>query len=94
MTEESLPEEIRVALSAYRRERTPARWTALSQLSVGDVEVLDALKSMNPEFPDPLPLPVDGLIEDSAQFYQWPVLPDPDDVLHAVVGVLEQKSRG
>ncbi len=91
MREEGLPEEIRSALDAYRSARTAASWTELSQLSVGNVDVLDALQAMNPDFPDPLPVPVDGVLEDSEEFYQWQVLPDPDDVQRAVMRVLKSQ---
>jgi hypothetical protein len=86
-TEKSLPEDVRIALAAYRENRSAARWTALSQLWVGDVQVLDALKLNDPYFPSPLPLPVDGIVEDSSEFFQWPVLPDADDVLHALAAL-------
>jgi hypothetical protein len=80
----ALPAELQAVLAAYRNERTAATWTALSQLAIGDITVLDAVKALKPDFPDPFPLPVDGLIEDVAQFYQWPVLPDPDEVEQAI----------
>lgn len=80
----ALPVELQTALDAYRSERTAATWTALAQTAFGDLTVLDALKALQPEFPDPLPLPVDGVIEDQTQFYQWPVLPDPDEVERAL----------
>jgi hypothetical protein len=79
-----LSAELQTLLEAYRNEPTAANWTALSQLAVGNRTVLDALKSRKPDFPDPLPLPVDGLIEDDAQFYQWSVLPDPEEVEQAI----------
>jgi hypothetical protein len=87
-----LPEDLRAALEAYRNDPSPASWTPLSQLWVrDDVDVLDALQSLKPDFPDPLPVPVEGLIEENSGFYQWPALPDPDDVLEAVVSVLQQR---
>lgn len=89
MNTERLPEDIREALTAYRSEKTDARWTALSQMSVRGTEVLDALRAIQPDFPDPYPLPVDGVLESSDDFYQWPVLPDPSDVERAIVRVLE-----
>jgi hypothetical protein len=79
-SEKSLPDDVSAALAAYRKEKTAARWTALSQLWVGEVQVLDALKLAVPDFPDPLPLPVDGLLDDSSEFFEWSALPDPDDV--------------
>lgn len=85
----ALPEQLQTALDAYRNDKTPASWTALSQLWVrDDVEVFDAVKLVNPEFPDPLPLPVEGLVEENAGFFQWPVLPDPDEVLRAILVVM------
>ncbi len=90
MSEERLPEDIRTALAAYRSEKTAARWTSLAQMSVRDVEVLDALKAMNPDFPDPFSLPVDGLLESSDDFFQWPVLPHPDDVERAIARILKR----
>lgn len=75
---------LRTALAAYRDEPSAENWTTLSQLPVGEIAVLDALRSVRPDFPDPLPLPVDGLIEDDRQFYQWPELPDPADVERAI----------
>jgi hypothetical protein len=90
MAEERLPEELRAALDAYRSARTAASWTKLSQLSVGDVDVLDAVQSIDPNFPDPLPVPADGLIEDSDEFYEWSVLPDPDDVQRAIMRALQR----
>lgn len=88
--QQALPAEIRSALDLYRNEQTPARWTALSQLWIGEIDVLDALQKVNPEFPDPLALPVDGLLEDSSEFFQWPVLPKPDDVLAALLAALKK----
>lgn len=88
MREDALPEDIRAALDAYRSARTAASWTELSQLSVGDGDVLDALQAMNPDFPDPLPVPVDGVLDENDEFFQWSVLPDPDDVQRAVMRAL------
>lgn len=88
-----LPEDVRAAFTAYRNDRSNANWTVLSQLQVGDVEVIDALRRIEPDFPDPLPLPVDGLLTDDAQFFQWPELPGPDRVLEAIVAVLTQHER-
>jgi hypothetical protein len=83
--EQYLPEPIRTALSKYRNDRSAASWTALSQLWVrGDVEVLDALRQLKPDFPEPLVVPADGVIEDNDDFFQWSMLPDPDDVLAAI----------
>ncbi len=89
---QALPEQLRAAFETYRNEKSAASWTALSQLWVRDnVEVLDAVKLLNPDFPDPLAIPVDGLIEESADFFQWPTLPDPDDVLRAILQVLQNR---
>ena len=85
---ESLPEQLRVAFETYQKDRSAASWTALSQLWVGDIQVVDALKRVKPDFPDPFPLPVDGIIEDSGNFLQWPTLPEPQDVLRALLAVL------
>jgi hypothetical protein len=79
-----LPAELQALLDDYRNAPSAKAWTVLSQLAIGDLTVLDALKALKPDFPDPLPLPVDGVIEDDTQFYQWPVLPDPDDVERAI----------
>lgn len=92
MNEQALPLEIRDALAAYRQDRTPERWTDLSQVFVyDDVDVLDALQTVHPDFPDPLPLPIEGVVEDNAELFQWSVLPDPDDVLRAILVVLDRK---
>jgi hypothetical protein len=88
----SLPQDVARALAAYRQDRSPARWTALSQLSVGDVSVLDALMLIEPDFPEPLPLPVEGLVTENADFFQWPELPEPDRVLQAITSALERKA--
>lgn len=86
-----LPEELRSALDAYRKDGSAKSWTALSQLYVSDdVEVLDAVQRLDPDFPEPLAVPVDGLVEDNADFFQWPQLPDPDDVLRAILDVLQR----
>lgn len=90
MNEERLPDDIQRALTAYRSEQTDAHWTSLSQMSVRDVDVLDALKAIQPDFPDPFPLPVDGVLESSDDFFQWPLLPDPDDVERAIARVLKR----
>lgn len=85
-----LPEQIRTALSKYRSDRSPESWTALSQLWVRDnVQVLDALQQLKPDFPEPLAVPVDGAIEDNDELFQWSVLPDPDDVLDAIQSALQ-----
>jgi hypothetical protein len=87
----ALPEHLQAALDAYRNDKTPESWTTLSQLWVrDDVEVFDALKLVNPGFPDPLPLPVEGLVEDNTGFFQWPVLPEPDEVRRAILFALKQ----
>ncbi len=78
-----IPDDVRLALEAYRRDRTVARWTELSQLWVGELQVIDVLQRLHPEFPDPLPLPVDGVIEGNAELFQWKTLPDPDEVERA-----------
>lgn len=83
-TVDALPAELQGVLDAYRTDPTTANWTALSQLAIGDLTVLDALKALKPDFSDPLPLPVDGLVEDDTQFYQWPLLPNPDEVEQAI----------
>lgn len=87
MNADRLPEPLRTAFETYRNDRSAESWTSLSQLSIGDMQVVDALKSVKPEFPDPFPLPVEGLIEDSSGFMQWPVLPEPDDVLRGILAV-------
>ena len=86
-----MPQELQSALASYRQDRSAAKWTTLSQLPVGDVTVLDALQALEPDFPEPLPLPVDGVVTDDAQFFQWGKLPDPDRVLQAIVSVLNQE---
>ncbi|HEY1869145.1 MAG TPA: DUF302 domain-containing protein [Candidatus Cybelea sp.] len=80
----TIPDDVKAALDAYRDDRTSARWTELSQLWVGELQVVDALQRLHPEFPDALPLPVDGVIEDNAELYQWQTLPDPAEVLRAL----------
>jgi hypothetical protein len=85
---DKLPEQLRVALEGYRKDGNAESWTALSQLWVGDIQVVDALKRVKPDFPDPFPLPVDGIIEDSGNFLQWPMLPEPDDVLRGLLAAL------
>jgi hypothetical protein len=90
--ERYLPEPIQTALDKYRNERSPASWTALSQLWVrGDLEVLDALRQLKPDFPEPLAVPVDGVIVDNDDFFQWSVLPDPDEVLAAIHFALQRR---
>jgi hypothetical protein len=90
--ENALPEELRAALDAYGNARTADSWTALSQCWVrDDVTVFDAVKLLAPSFPDPLPLPVEGVVEDNTELYQWPTLPEPDDVLRAIVLVLQRR---
>jgi len=79
-----VPDDVRTALEAYRNDKSTARWTALSQLFVGELQVLDVVQKFNPHFPDPLPLPIDGVLEDNADFFQWPVLPEPDEVERAL----------
>lgn len=79
-----IPDDVRAALDAYRHDRTSARWTELSQLWVGELQVVDVLQRLHPEFPDALPLPVDGVIEDNAELYQWQTLPGPAEVLRAL----------
>ena len=85
---DSVARQLREGLETYRQDRSAAAWTSLSQLWIGEIQVVDALKNIKPEFPDPLPLPVDGVIEDDSQFLQWPVLPDPDDVERAILAAL------
>jgi hypothetical protein len=87
-TEESLPNDVKAALDAYRKKQSDATWTRLSQLWIGDIQVVDALKRQKPDFPDPYPLPVDALIEESSEFYEWPALPDPDDVRKAILAAV------
>ncbi len=82
-----IPDDVKVALEAYRRDRTSARWTELSQLWVGELQVIDALQRLDPEFPVDLPLPVDGVIEDNVELFQWTTLPDPDEVERALAAL-------
>lgn len=82
-----ISDEVTAALHTYRQVRTSASWTVLSQLWVGDLQVLDALQRLHPEFPDALPLPVDGVIEDNAELFEWQTLPDPDEVERALVAL-------
>jgi hypothetical protein len=90
ISENALPEPLRSALDAYRKDRSAASWTSLSQLWVrDDVDVFDALKLVNPDFPDPLAVPVDGVLEDESEFFQWSVLPEPDDVLRAIAFAMQ-----
>ena len=86
-----IPDDIRTALDAYRGERTSVRWTELSQLWVGELQVIDAVQQLDPEFPDALPLPVDGVIEDNAELFAWKTLPDPDEVERALVALLSEE---
>ena len=79
-----VPDDVRTALEAYCRDHSAANWTVLSQLWVGDLQVLDIVRKADPTFPDPLPLPIDGIPEDNADFFQWPVLPDPQGVKRAL----------
>jgi hypothetical protein len=79
-----VPDDVRTALEAYRKDKSAARWTVLSQLFVGELQVLDVLQKFDPHFPGPLPLPIDGILEDNAEFFQWSVLPEPDDVRRAL----------
>jgi hypothetical protein len=85
------PDDVCAALQAYRQERTSVKWTALSQKWVGELQVLDVLQQLHPEFPEPLPLPVDGVIEDNAELFQWKTLPEPDEVERALEAL---KSEG
>lgn len=80
----TIPDDVREALDTYARDRTSARWTELSQLWVGELQVIDVLQQLYPEFPDALPLPVEGVIDDNAELFQWQTLPDPDDVRRAL----------
>jgi len=82
-----VPDDVRRALEAYRSEPSAARWTTLSQLWVGDLQVLDVLQKADPNFPDPLPLPIDGIPEDNTDFFQWSILPEPDEVKRALDAV-------
>lgn len=87
---DDLPLNLRDALDTYRKDASSESWTALSQLPVGDTDVLDALQVFKPDFPDPLPLPVEDLVEDNNSFYQWPELPNPDDVRNAIIAALRK----
>jgi hypothetical protein len=87
----TIPEELRAGLDAYRKETSSQRWTELSQLPVNGMDVLDALQRIKPEFPDPLPLPVEDIVQDSDAFFQWATLPNPDDVLTAIIDVLAHR---
>jgi hypothetical protein len=83
-----LSPEIHAAFDRYQSEKTASAWTALSQLWVrDDVDVLDAVQMLDPEFPDPLPLNADGVIEDEEDLYQWSRLPDPAEVYRAISAV-------
>lgn len=88
--DQSLPEDLRTGLEAYRKLANAASWTSLSQLPVNGMDVLDALQLFKPGFPDPLPLPVEDLVTDNDAFFEWSTLPDPDDVCRAIVAVLKK----
>ncbi|MBV8636664.1 MAG: ketopantoate reductase family protein [Candidatus Eremiobacteraeota bacterium] len=87
---ESLPDDLRAGLDAYRKNASAESWTSLSQLPVDGMDVLDALQLLKPDFPDPLPLPVEDLVTDNDAFYEWAMLPNPDDVERAIVAVLNK----
>ena len=80
-----IPEDVRAAIDEYHRNRSAASWTSLSQLWVrGGINVFDAVKLVKPDFPEPLPVPVDGVLEESGDFFQWAVLPEPEDVRRGI----------
>ena len=79
-----VPEDVRAALEAYRRDQSQANWTVLSQLWVGDETVFDIVKERFPDFPDPLPLPVEDVVESNLQFFEWQRLPSVDELLSAL----------
>lgn len=78
-----LDAELRSALDAYRENCNTTNWSRLSQLYVGQIQVLDALKALDPGFPDPYPLAAADLA--GPDFLEWPTLPDPSTVLKAVL---------
>ena len=78
-----LDAELRSALDAYRDDCNATNWSRLSQLYVGQVQVLDALKALDPAFPDPYPLAAADLA--GPDFLEWPTLPDPGTVRKAVL---------
>ncbi len=84
----SLPDDLRAALDTYRKNTDGASWTSLSQQPVDGMDVLDALQLLKPDFPDPLPLPVEDVVQDNDAFFQWSTLPDPDDVERAIMNAL------
>ncbi len=84
-----VPEDVRAALEAYRENPSEANWTTLSQLSVGDQTVFGAVKQAYPDFPDPLPLPVEDLAEDNEDFFAWERLPRVDEIVRALISVPE-----
>ena len=69
-----LDAELRSALDAYRDQ----------------IQVFDALKALDPEFPDPYPLAAADLA--GPDFLEWPTLPEPATVLKAVLAAT--RSRG
>jgi hypothetical protein len=84
-----LDADLREAFDAYRSDSNTANWNRLSQLYVGEIQVIDALQTLDPAFPDPYPLAAADLA--GPDFLEWPVLPDPGTVLTAVLAAL---SRG
>ena len=83
-----LSEEQRAGFVAYATDPTHANWDALSQIYVGQGNVLDAVQERDPSFPDPYPLPADYVTDD---FLQWPRLPDPAIVLDAMYSALPKR---
>src|SRR5277367_1867759 len=79
----------RQLFAAYQADRTNATWTRLSQYYVGQRQVIDGLRELDPSFPDPYPLDGADLIENDDDYYQWPTLPNPALVLKAIVLLAE-----
>lgn len=80
--------DLRTAYDAYRAGPSNETWTTLSLMYIDQLNVLDAVQTLDPSFPDPFPLAAGDIAGDAV--YQWPLLPAADLVLTAILAAIER----
>jgi hypothetical protein len=79
--------DVREAFRSYRDQPDEVTWSRLSQLFIGQQQVVDAVKALDPTFQDPYPLAAADLV-DLPDGLQWPTLPEVSVVLRAIAGAV------
>jgi hypothetical protein len=80
---------IREAFVTFRAHPNAQTWTPLSQMYIGLLTVLDGVQALDPTFANPYPLEAADVADGA--FYQWPAIPQPNQVLRAMLDLCERR---